>query len=110
MRKIKTLLGILFAILILVQVATNSFQYFQTSICGEHRSSEQKVISFSFFGHSKALENGLLQNAKMIPQLYGSDWVMRVYTNESINFLSHFSHVDICQISQIKLNGFPAKG
>ena len=110
MRKIKTLLGISLAILILIKVAKHSLQYFQTSICGEHRGSEQKIISFSFFGHSKAFENGLMQNAKMIPQLYGSDWIMRVYTNESINFLRQFPHVDVCQISQMKLNGIPAKG
>ena len=110
MRKIKTLLAISFVILVLLEIAIHSFQYFQTSICGENRGFKQKVISFSFFGHSKALENGLIQNAKMIPQLYGSDWIMRVYTNESIDFLNLFSHVDICPISQIKLNGISAKG
>ena len=110
MRKIKTLLVTSFVILILNEIVIHSFQYFQTSICGEHRGLKQKVISFSFFGHSKALENGLIQNAKMIPQLYGSDWIMRVYTNESIDFLNQFSHVDICPISQIKLNGISAIG
>ena len=110
MRNIKTLLAISFVILVLLEIAIHSFKYFQTSICGENRGFKQKVISFSFFGHSKALENGLIQNAKVIPQLYGSDWIMRVYTNESIDFLNLFSHVDICPISQIKLNGISAKG
>ena len=110
MRKIKTILAISFVILISLEIVIHSFKYFQTSICGEYRGFKQKVISFSFFGHSKALENGLIENAKMIPQLYGSDWIMRVYTNESIDFLNQFSHVDICPISQIKLNGISAKG
>ena len=81
-------------------------------LCGEFRGPNQKVISFAYFGHLQTYENGLIQNAIKIPQLYGSNWVMRVYTNVSISDtnLEYYSHVDICKVSLIMFNGFSAEG
>ena len=110
MRKTKTVLLVLIIsfftlIKFVLKISNNEF-------CGEFRGPNQKVISFSYFGHLQAYQKGLIQNAIKIPQLYGSNWVMRVYTNDSFSdtHLKYYSHVDICKVSLITFNGLSAEG
>ena len=93
-----------------------AFSIFLSNNCGNHRGSNQKVISFSYFGngnnHEKGLKidayaEGLFENARKIPEIYGSDWIMRIYTNDSTikKYFRDFKHVDVCDVTKIKING-----
>ena len=93
---------------------TIAFPIFISKNCGNHRGSNQKVISFSYFGNGNnrekglkidAYKEGLFENAGKIPEIYGSDWIMRIYTNDSTirKYFRDFKNVDVCDVSGNKL-------
>ena len=95
---------------------TIAFPIFLSKNCGNHRGYNQKVISFSYFGNANNREKGLkidaygeglFENARKIPEIYGSDWIMRIYTNDSTirNFFRDFKNVDVCDVRKIKISG-----
>ena len=74
------------------------------------------MISFSYFGNSNNREKGLkidaygeglFENARKIPEIYGSDWIMRIYTNDSTitKYFRDFKNVDVCDVGKIKISG-----
>ena len=84
--------------------------------CGNHRGFNQKVISFSYFGNANNREKGLkidaygeglFENARKIPEIYGSAYIMRIYTNDSTirKFFRDFKNVDVCDVRKIKISG-----
>lgn len=95
---------------------TIAFPIFFSKNCGNHRGFNQKVISFSYFGNGNnrekglkidAYREGLFENARKIPEIYGSDWIMRIYTNDSTikKYFRDFKNVDLCDVSEIKISG-----
>jgi len=45
----------------------------------------EKIISFSLYGNSPIYTNGSIQNAKLIPTIYGNDWKVRFYIKDVLN-------------------------
>jgi hypothetical protein len=45
----------------------------------------EKIISFSLYGNSPIYTNGSIQNAKIIPTIYGNDWKVRFYVKDVLN-------------------------
>ena len=58
---------------------------------------------------------GLIDNAQLIPQFFGKDWVMRIYHDKDrtqkkdLEFLNkltvNYAHVDLCYIKKIPQMG-----
>jgi len=42
----------------------------------------EKIISFSLYGESPIYSNGMIANAKIIPIIYGHDWIIHVYIKD----------------------------
>lgn len=88
------------------------------SLRSKVRGQGQKVISFSLFGEyfgkngqPNWYAQGAWDNAKLIPEFYGPDWVMRLYHDQvgfdekAMKYLCdlkcNHSHVDLCFIGSI---------
>jgi hypothetical protein len=44
----------------------------------------KKIISFSLYGNDNKYINGMKRNIELIPQIYGDEWNIRIYLNDSV--------------------------
>ena len=73
------------------------------------------IENYDFTPYSIQQHQGLIRNAlTKVPEVYGKNWVVRVYTNETNNFLrklGSLKHVDVCYVPDLEdVYGIPVKG
>ena len=68
---------------------------------------KQKVIAFSYFGDKQKFLIGLLRNVRIIPEIYGPDYIIRIYTDEAIKEVEHLEHVQVVLVQDEKVFGIP---
>lgn len=67
----------------------------------------QKIIAFSYFGNKEKFLIGLLRNVRIIPEIYGPDYMIRIYTDEVIKEVEHLPYVQVILVQGESVFGIP---
>ncbi len=64
----------------------------------------KKIVSFSLWGNNPKYTIGAIENAKLIPTIYGNEWIARYYIAndvpvETITMLKSFPNVEIVRMN-----------
>ena len=74
------------------------------------RPKNKRIIAFSYFGSKEKYLVGLLKNLKAIPEIYGSNYTIRIYTDSLIKEVENYSNIEIVLVQDVKVFGIPLKG
>lgn len=73
----------------------------------KQRIKSQKIIAFSYFGNKEKFLIGLLRNVRVIPEIYGPDYTIRIYTDEDIKEVEHLPYVEVILVQGQSVFGIP---
>ena len=70
----------------------------------------KKIISFSLYGSDPKYIEGMKQNIDMVPKIYGDDWVVRIYVDntvdqESLSYFKKVEGIEVVDMTNINMPG-----
>lgn len=70
----------------------------------------KKIISFSLYGDDPKYVLGMKRNVELIPIIYGEDWIIRIYLNDTvgqdnIDFFQNQNNVEVVNMTNKRIPG-----